>query len=271
MDGSFLSLTSIVQASRRFVCIRTLTYEDAEERDFQRSLFIGRSGDVENTTFCMIAPDGKNPLTQPARGIRQVFQSPEHMASWMGEAADYYEAERAKASLKPAPITALPLVGTVRLGLNTAAADNLPLVVLYSPSPADRSRLEAAAASLAWKPEFAGRCVYASTVSPGDLSPVDAGAVKPGFLVIQPEGFGLAGKVLARAEATAGPEQLAGTLRQGLQAFRPRALTGFEYVRAAHAAGAFWETKLPVTDIQEAHARERARRSFIPPQRRESE
>jgi hypothetical protein len=261
MDRSFLSLTPIIEASRRFVCIRTLTYEDAEEREFQRALFIGRSGDVENTTFCILAPDGKKPITWAGRGIRPIFQSAEQMAGWMGQAADYYDEERRKAGLKPEPPGALPLAATVRLGLNTAAADNVPLVVLYGKTPEERSRLEAAAASLAWKPEFIGRCAYASTASAADLAAMDSGSAKPAVLVVQPEGFGLAGKVLARAEPSATPEQLAGTLRQGFQAFRPRALAGFEYLRAGEAAGVFWETKLPVTDLQEAQARERTRRS----------
>jgi hypothetical protein len=260
MDRSFLSVTPVVQASRRLVCIRTLTYENTAERDFQRSLFIGRSGDVENTTFCILSPDGKNPLTRVGRGVRQVFQSPEQMAGWMNQAADYYDEERRKAGLKPESLAALPLVETVRVGLNTAAADNLPLVVLYGKTPDEASRLEAAAADLAWKPEFIGRCAYASTTSAADLSEVESGAAKPGIFVIQPERFGLAGRTLARAEPSASPGQLAETLRQGLRAFRPRLLAGFEYLRAGQAAGVFWDTKLPVTDIQEAQARERTRR-----------
>jgi hypothetical protein len=261
MDRSFLSLAPVIQASRRFVCIRTLTYEDAVERDFQRTLFIGRSGDVENTTFCILSPDGKKPITWAGRGVREIFGAPDRMAGWMNQAADYYDEERTKAGLKAEPLAALPLIGTVRLALNTAAADNLPLVVLYGKDPPEVARLESIAAGLAWKPEYIGRCAYVSTSSAADLAALNAGTAKPGILVIQPEGFGLAGKVLARAEAAVAPEQLAATLRQGLAAFQPRLLAGFEYMRAGQAAGAFWETKLPVTDLQEAQARERTRRS----------
>src|SRR5690349_925411 len=108
MDRSFLSRTPVIQASRRFVCIRTLTYEDAEERDFQRTLFIGGSGDVENTTFCILSPDGKQPITRAGRSIGQIFQSPEQMAAWMSQAAGYYDAERGKAGLQQGSPTALP-------------------------------------------------------------------------------------------------------------------------------------------------------------------
>jgi len=264
MDRSFLSLTPVIRASRRYVCIRTLTYEDAEEREFQRRLYIGRSGDVENTTFAILAPDGKKPITHTARGIRQLFRSPDEIVQWMDQAADYYEGERKKKHLKPQPLTALPVVSDVRLGLNTAAADNLPLVVLYGQTAAETARLKARAAFLAWKPEFIGRCAYTAATSAASLSAVEGGAVKPGLLVVQPAGFGLEGKVLARAEPAATPEQLAATLRQGLAAFRPEPLRGPQYQRAGQAAGAFWETKLPVTDYQEAQARERTRRHAGP-------
>jgi hypothetical protein len=267
MDRSFLSVTPIIQSSRRFVCIRTLTYEDAEERDFQRSLYLGRSGDVENTTFCILSPDATKPITRAGRGIGQIFRSPEQMQEWMDNAAAYYEEERTKAGQKPEALSALPRVGNVRLGLNAAAADNLPLVVLFGKTREETAHLEAAAARLAWKPEFIGRCAYASASAAADLSAVDSGAAKPGLLVIQPNQFGLTGKVLARAEATATPEQLAASLRQGLQKFQPRSLFGREYMHAGQAAGAFWETKLPVTDFQEAQARERTRRNSAAPRR----
>ena len=261
MDRSFLSVTPVIQASRRFVCIRTLTYEDAEERDFQRTLFIGRSGDVENTTFCILSPDATKPITRAGRSVHQIFQSPQQMHDWMGEAADYYDAERKKAGLKSEALSALPRVPNVRLGLNTAAADDLPLVVLYGKTREETTRLETAIGSLAWKPEFVGRCTYAAAGAAADLGAVDSGAVKPGVLVIQPSQFGLEGKTLARVDATATPEQLADALRQGLQKFKPRQLFGRDYMRAGQAAGVFWETKLPVTDFMEAQARERTRRN----------
>lgn len=267
MDRSFLSLTPVIQASRRFVCIRTLTYESPEEREFQRALFVGRSGDVENTTFCVLSPDGKQPITRAGRGVRQIFQSPDQMAEWMGKAADYYDDERKKAGEKAVASTALPLSDSVRLGLNTAMADDLPLVVVYGATREAAARLEQAAAELAWKPEFIGKFAYASSEKAAELTSIDP-AAKPGLLVVQPDRFGLAGKVLARIEAGAvgaAAEKLAETLRKGLQAYRPRALFGWEYLRAGQSAGAFWETRLPVTDFQEAQARERTRRFSAPP------
>jgi hypothetical protein len=184
----------------------------------------------------------------------------------MDQAADYYEDERKQAGLKPTALAALPRAENVRLGLNAAAADNLPLVVLYSKTPAEKAKLEAAAALLAWKPEFIGRCTFTTAGTAADLNRVEP-AGKPGLLVVQPNMYGVAGKVLVRVEATATAAQLAEGLRKGLQAFRPRTLDGRDYMRAGQEAGMFWETKLPVTDYQEAQARERTRQRSVGPGR----
>src|SRR5207302_6423343 len=103
--------------------------------------------DVNNTTFCILAPDGRQPITRAGRGVGQIFASPDQMATWMSQAADYYDGERKKANLQPEPLAALPLARTVRLGIDTAAADNVPLVVLYGRTREEAARLEAAAAA----------------------------------------------------------------------------------------------------------------------------
>lgn len=62
MDRSFLSRPEVVRASRQFVCIRLATYESFEEAQMLRGIFLGGSGQVENTTFALLSPDGKTPL-----------------------------------------------------------------------------------------------------------------------------------------------------------------------------------------------------------------
>jgi len=255
MDRSFLSQPSVVAASRRFVCIRPLSYENEQEARYLRAIFVGRSGEVENTTFCFISADGKRLLTQPSRVINTLFRDADSMAQWMAQAADAEKAPPAAAS-RPA----LPLVVNPRLALNVAAADNQPLVVLHAEGARDRARLERALTELAWKEEFAGRVTYVVTTRSADLSPVTGAGAAPGVLVVQPDRFGLKGSVLARAADTATAEQLTTTLREGLSRFRPNTATGFEHMREGQRLGVYWETLLPVTDPLEAQARERTRR-----------
>ena len=47
MDRSYLSDPAVVAASRSFVCVRLLTYENAREAELLRGIFRGRSGELE--------------------------------------------------------------------------------------------------------------------------------------------------------------------------------------------------------------------------------
>ena len=51
MDRSFLSDAAVIASSRKFVCIRLATYESESEAKILKSIFLGRSGDLENTSM----------------------------------------------------------------------------------------------------------------------------------------------------------------------------------------------------------------------------
>jgi hypothetical protein len=255
MDRSFLSLTPVVQASRRFVCIRPLSYENEEEARYLKSLLVGRSGEMENTTFCFLSADAGRFLSRPARGVQQLFRDAASMAEWMNQTADA-ETDR-KEVTAPAP---LPKVPNVRLGINVAAADNQPVVVLQAEGAKDAPRLERELAALAWSPGFIGRLTFTVAARAADLGSVPGAEKALGVLVIQPDRFGQKGTLLARAAETASAEQIAAALREGLKKFRPNPVGGMEHVWEGIQQGVFWETLLPVTDPMEARARERSRR-----------
>ena len=83
MDRSFLSKPEVIAASRQFVCVRLTTYEDEIEAKFSKDLFATRSGEVENTTFALLAPDGKTRLSRTGRSARNVFTDAAEMAAAM--------------------------------------------------------------------------------------------------------------------------------------------------------------------------------------------
>src|SRR5262245_24399716 len=109
MDRSFLSRAEVIDASRAFVCVRLTTYENADEMAFMKDLFVGRSGEVENTTFTVLAPDGKRELLRTSRGPEHLFRDAADMATRLRKIATGYRAT--------ADVTTLPLVSDVRLGL----------------------------------------------------------------------------------------------------------------------------------------------------------
>lgn len=263
MDRSFLSLAPVIQASRRFVCIRPLSYESAEEAAYLRRLFVGRAGDIENTTCAFLSADGKRLLTRPSRGLQELFRDASSLATWMNQMAD--EQDALNGDVKPAASeTPLPVVSNVRLAINVAAADDRPLVVLRPGDLRVRLRAQKALAELAGKEEFIGRFTFVVAAGKTDLAKVEGAGTEPGLLVVQPDRFGQKGSVLARSAETADPKLLAAALREGLKKYHPNPPAGPAHVRDGQRAGVFWDTKLPVTDPLEAQARERTRQFLRP-------
>src|SRR5262245_12662671 len=98
MDRSFLSRPEVIAASRKFVCIRLASYENEQENKFCESLFLGRSGEVENTTFAILGPDGKQRLSRAGRSTKSAFADASQMAKAMAEIAERFPGSSANRS-----------------------------------------------------------------------------------------------------------------------------------------------------------------------------
>jgi hypothetical protein len=236
----------VIAASRDFVCARLATYESKSEAEMLGSLFVGRSGQLENTTFAILAPDGKKKLVRAGRGPMFAFGGPdgaEQMADTMRRIAKQYPARRTRSA------PGLALTESVRLGLNIAACDHLPLVAVVASSKEKRAALEERLAKQAWSDAFIGRFIYAATTSTKDLKPVEGAKASDGFVVIEPGRFGLAGKALVHVPAAASDAALAAGLTKGLRKFTPTPGGDIRaHRRAGQRAGVHWETEIPVTD-----------------------
>jgi len=256
MDRSFLSQPDVIAASREFVCVRVATYEDAEENRFQKTLLKTRSGEVENSVFCLLAPDGKTKLTRSARGTEQVYADATAMAADMRRVAGLY-------SPKTAP-TSLPLVASPRLALDVAAADGLPLVMILGNDPVGRQRFVERIATLAWTDGLIGQFVYAEGTAK-EIAGVPDLTLDTGVAVIAPDKFGIKGTVLRHVAADATLDKLAEALRAAANEYKAPSKSFQTHVREGQRLGVFWETRMPVTDPMEHAARERGRRIAQPP------
>ncbi len=125
MDSSFLSDVGVFAASRRFVFIRLTTYEDQKKADFLKSIYLGPSGQLENTTFAILSPDETRKLTVAGRGSFHAFREIASMAAGMNHIAKQYSASKEAAWTD----SELPLMKNVDLAVNDAAADGLPLII----------------------------------------------------------------------------------------------------------------------------------------------
>ena len=248
MDRSYLSHAEVVAASRPFVCVRLATYESAEEAVFLKSIFTGRSGELENTTFALLAPDGKTRLSRAGRSPDAAFggardQTP---AAAMAEGLNEVAARYAKNS--PKECTALPLCEDVRLGLDIASCDGQPLVVVCGEDEGARTKLAERTGLAAWTAPLIGRAAYAVAVKAADLKSVEGAAGRSGLLVIQPDPYGTKGKVLAAAPLDADAERIAKTLAEGIAAHRAVQKDPRTFIQEGRRLGIDWKSEIPDTD-----------------------
>jgi len=228
MDRSFLSQPEVVAASRKFVCIRLATYENAEEAAWLESIFVGGSGRLENTTFALLSPDGKSLLARPGRSPDFAFRDARHMASTMQGLAAHYRARELES-------TGVPWVDGLRLGINVAACEGQPLVALVCP-PEQRQRWATPLARFYWQPTVQGQAVFCCQAPTADYP--------SGLYLLRPQAYGQVADVALRLPLREGWQQpLLRDLSRALPA--PRAL---DHVREGHRRGIYWQTRIPVTD-----------------------
>ena len=257
MDRSFLSQPEVIKASRDFVCVRLATYENKKEAEFTKKFYSGFNGEIQNTTFMILTPDAKRTLLRGSRGPRLQFRDAKDLAKAMTGLAIFYSDEKAlgeKASL--------PTAANVRLALNIASGDNLPLALVYAKSEAELKKLTQRMQKLAWSESFIGRFIYATTTNAKELKPIQGTIAKSGIYIVQPDRFGQKGVVLAKVAGSEKEAKWVSALNVGVKMHKVFSKSMREHLRAGQREGIFWKTQIPVTDPMEAQARERTKRSL---------
>jgi len=242
MDGSLLSDAGVIEASRSFVCIRTATYEDKEEADFQKETFFGGQGDLRNFGYAILAPDGKRKLKRSRRGPNFVYRDAQDMAADLRRLADPYR-KTANASKKSA---VLPAMKSVRLGLNVASCDGLPFVVVVGKTRRDLDGLHKKLAGVVWKKDLIGKFIFASTTEAKDLAPIKGATFSAGIMVIKPDAYGVKGTVITKIGSRAGAAKIEKTLLDVAAKFVRTAKSHRDHVRQGRRAGLQWKTEVPV-------------------------
>jgi len=241
----------VIDASRKFVCIRTITYEDAEEARFLVDTFFQNRGELRNVGMCLLSPDARVKLSRDNTGPNHIYEDAKDMASAMGAVARRYPARAAaKDTVPPLPKT----VG-VRMGLNIAGCDGVPLVVTLAKTDADRKAAEDKLAAVAWKDDTAGKFIYASTTDANDLKAYPGAGDLPGYYVIAPDTYGTQGRVQTFIPATDAAKDIHASLTLAAAAFKRTGKVHHDHVRTGHRQGKNWETLLPVTDPNQPEKR----------------
>ncbi|MDE0960150.1 MAG: thioredoxin family protein [Planctomycetota bacterium] len=246
MDQSLWSDPLVIEASRKFVCARLATYEDAGEGQLLEGIYRGRSGQLENTVFVMLASDGKTKLSRSGRSPTMVFGG---SVGWEGtvlalEMENIAEAHPPPKDHKTTASPALPIAKNVRLAVNIAACDRLPLVISGG---LDAVQLQSLA-TVGWKEPYVGRFGWAATQEPAQLKAVGIEKPSAGIWVVQPGNFGLTVEVIAKLAADADQETIAKALDRALETSRPSQKRTRLHTQQGQRLGKKWETEIPVTD-----------------------
>jgi len=238
MDRSYLSDQEVVEASRAFVCVRLLTYEDAAEARFLQTLFRRREG-LENTVFTILDPAGRTKLVPAHRSPSRIFDDPTEMATEMQRLAAKYP-DRKKVGAED---LGLPVVEDVRLGLNVAAADARQLIIVCGDGK-DRGELESRLVELAWSEEFVGHFLYVHADEDTDWSTIDGseGRPKNGIVIVQPAEFGLEGTAIAAVASSRDEADLREALTKAAEQHEPRSVDTQRLRRVGIRRGLQWKT-----------------------------
>ena len=233
-----------------------MTYESSEEAEVLKTFW--RGAELENTVFAILDPGGKQ-LTRSSRGPHMLFKDSSALANYMDSVARYY-----KGAKKPQE---LPVVDTVRLGLNVAACDSRPLAIVVGENEKVKKVLSARLASLAWSDDFIGKLVYTAG-SYSELGGISG--LRPdsrGFIFVKPNDFGNKGQVLVQLGAGASIDDLKTAAGKVVSTQFKSKLSHHEHVMQGRLQGVEWLTQIPVTDRHAPNYRGARMRSG-PPQRR---
>ncbi|MGE0489665.1 MAG: hypothetical protein AB7S38_10675 [Vulcanimicrobiota bacterium] len=219
--------------------MRLATYENAKEGAYLKALFQTGSGELENSVFAILSPDAKAYLVPAGRSPRMVFGTAQRMAQSMEEIGSRYHGSTATSDR-------LPKMANVRLALNVAACDDVPLVIAVGRTAKEERALEQRLANWAWNSYFAGRAEYATATNLAELSMISGAKPASGYVVVQPDRFGQQGTVIATIDGDAKlPDQLWEAIGRYQSAGQKD--TG-SHISAGRQKGVYWQTVIPVTD-----------------------
>lgn len=230
------------------MCVRPQTYESEAEAKVLSYVFSGRSG-LENTSFALLDPNGKK-ISRGSRSPSMTFGDAERFAKALTETAARYES-KAKA------ISALPEVRDLRLALNVAAADMRPLVIVRGKDAKAAEALAKNVATAAWSKDHVGTCHY---VVLSEETTFEGLTPELGVSIVQPDPYGLGGKVLAHAAPNAKAGAIAKAMAKGALAHDAKTKEHRAHIREARRRGIGWEPEIEVSDSRAKEGERRRRR-----------
>ena len=252
-----MSNKQLIKISRDFVCIRTATYEDKREAGFLKWAFVrSRAEELRNFGFCILSPDGKRKLRRSLRGPNFVYKNSAAMAADLVLIARQFPRKTTKSESN----RAVPRMKSVRLGINVASCDGLPSVVVFGKGKREVDQLNSKLSGVIWDEALAGKFIYASTTKFDDLKIVVGATMKTGILVVEPDVYGMNGRLIKMIDASASKQDLKRDLIDAADTFIRRSKSHGLHVRNGRRDGKTWKTEVTVPDRVRSRRRPASKR-----------
>jgi len=228
----------VVTASRNFVCVRPKSFEDIDESELLLSIFKGRNGRLENTVFTVLDSEGEEKLVRSGRSPKWISSSGEDFAEMLEELAKEHVSE-SKGKVKS---RSMPSIKGLKLAMNVAACDSMPLVVAVGKDEKEAKKQRELLAPLAWSEEFVGRFRWVSLAGTEGLDEHEGMPTSAGVYIVQPDPYGVTCEVLAQAKQGAKSKALSEALTKAAKEFEaPRLRRRGLHVREGERKGYSWE------------------------------
>ncbi|MEM7602278.1 MAG: hypothetical protein AAF357_12785 [Verrucomicrobiota bacterium] len=231
----------MIEAARNFVCIRIATYEDKTEAQFVIDRVMSEGDDLRNFGYALASPGFETIVERSNRGPNFTYGSAEEMAAKLNSISEEYTSTLPENSLP-----GLPKMKDVRLAMNVASCDGLPCLVVFGNSEEERQRLQQKMGVVAWDPEIAGKFIYASTSEAADLAELGGDGISSGYLVVQPDPYGLKGEIITTISEPRSAERLKSELLSAVENYHRVSKTHGQHVRSGRQNGVVWETEVEV-------------------------
>jgi hypothetical protein len=225
----------VVTASQQWICVRPATYENAEESVVLEHWLKGvraGGGELRNTTFALLDPTGKNALARTGRSPQMVYGDVASFATGLDTLAKKYEAKPGAKSL--------PLIPSLRLGLNVAACDGIPLVAIIASKKRSWKKLFEHLVELSQSDALSGQAHYVVLKDSKGLEVMEGYKTDQLIYVLKADTFGVTGEIVAAFKDTKTLSSVA--LKTGFSSARIEKDSRRQHVRQGKLEGVTWES-----------------------------
>jgi hypothetical protein len=201
----------------------------------------GGGGELRNTTFALLDPSGEKALARTGRSPQMVYKNIDSFAVNLASLANKF---KSKVGIK-----SLPLIPSLRLGLNIAACDGIPLVVIINNESRKWEKLFSNLVNLSQTDSLSGQAHYVLLKDTKEIENLKDYKSDNFVYVLKPDSFGVTGRVVATFRDKEDLSLVAlGAAFDTVRIPKKTLSDSRQHVRQGRQKGITWESQLPRAD-----------------------